>query len=223
MFEIISFILLMLVLLFSGIVLLATGKFRAFVFRKRKEKPDGEVAEVVMEVGTWGWEHENMRMQMTRIGRIPRIRDWDKKSGNSCPIRVVLGKINNQLMKGKLLATGSGLRLPTERQSLYRTLDFNVGAIEVCKFAASQLRRRVSNKSDKQIYTDCTFIIVQLRLRLIGLYSCSIGINHCNLYFVSGLKYKYNWYNNHSWVCHNNNAMDVSFNLSLPKLTLVRR
>lgn len=43
-------------------------------------------------------------------------------------------------------------------------------------------------------YTDCTFIIVQLRLRLIVLYSCSIGINHCNLYFVFGLKYKYNWY-----------------------------
>ena len=42
--------------------------------------------------------------------------------------------------------------------------------------------------------TDCTFIIIQLRLRLIGQYSCSIGINHCNLYFVLGLKYKYNWY-----------------------------
>lgn len=50
MFEIISFIILMLVLLISGIVLLATGKLRAFVFRERKEKPAPETSELVPKV-----------------------------------------------------------------------------------------------------------------------------------------------------------------------------
>ncbi len=44
------------------------------------------------------------------------------------------------------------------------------------------------------IYTDFTFKIVQFRQSLIRLFSSSIGIYHCNLYFAFGLKYKYNWY-----------------------------
>lgn len=50
LFEIISFIILIPVLLVSSIVLLATGKFRAFVFHKRKEKPAPETSELVVKL-----------------------------------------------------------------------------------------------------------------------------------------------------------------------------
>ncbi len=63
-----------------------------------------------------------------------------------------------------------------------------------CYFLVKQKVKKKLFTSPLSIYTDFKFIIVQIRILLFELYKCCIGINHCNLYFSFGLKYKYNWY-----------------------------